>query len=575
MPNQTTQNPAEEAAQRATETMYSCIDDKRSFILEAGAGAGKTYSLINALEHLLAARGTELIRTNKKIACITFTNVAKEQIESRTDKHPAIHTDTVHAFCWSLIRNFQPELLRTIPAVGKWAERIAEAGGIDSHLVNYDFGYPSIESGVVSLHHDDVISLTVELLKNEKFRRLFISKYPILFIDEYQDTDIKFAEAIQTHFLTEGSPLLVGLFGDHWQKIYGAGCGYVSNSHLQLIEKNSNFRSSPTIIEVLNRIRPELQQFAEDPEKEGSATVYHTNTWGGERLTKNHWQGDLPDDVAHTYLETLMNTLTTSAGWDFSPEKTKILMLTHKVLANEQGYRNLVDVFPYNESFIKKEDKFIEFFADTLEPVCIAYSKKEFGVMTKFLNKKKPSIKSIATKLQLVSEMDALLQIRQTGTVADVLEFLEGAAVLFLPPTLTKRLKEMHEAELDNDLETASTTRLRNLLKVPFCEVTALTKFINNHTPFATKHSVKGDEFENVLVVFGRGWNLYDFNEMLTWEATGVPDDKQERYERGRNLFYVACSRPKIRLALLFTQQLSDEALQTLNDWFSNQVEAL
>lgn len=49
---------------------------------------------------------------------------------------------------------------------------------------------------------------------------------------------------------------------------------------------------------------------------------------------------------------------------------------------------------------------------------------------------------------------------------------------------------------------------------------------------------------------------------------TGFPTRKAEGFERNRNLFYVACSRPKKRLALLFTQQLSPDAMNTLTKWF-------
>ena len=83
------------------------------------------------------------------------------------------------------------------------------------------------------------------------------------------------------------------------------------------------------------------------------------------------------------------------------------------------------------------------------------------------------------------------------------------------------------------------------------------------------KHSVKGDEFENVLVVLGRGWNKYNFDQYLEWAGSGiVPADKQDAYERNRNIFYVSCSRSTTRLALLFTQKLSQASIQTLQSWF-------
>jgi DNA helicase-2/ATP-dependent DNA helicase PcrA len=71
------------------------------------------------------------------------------------------------------------------------------------------------------------------------------------------------------------------------------------------------------------------------------------------------------------------------------------------------------------------------------------------------------------------------------------------------------------------------------------------------------------------LVVVGRGWNRYNFEEMLALASLPkIPSEKQDAFERNRNLFYVVCSRPKRRLALLFTQKLGQDALGTLSRWF-------
>jgi hypothetical protein len=49
----------------------------------------------------------------------------------------------------------------------------------------------------------------------------------------------------------------------------------------------------------------------------------------------------------------------------------------------------------------------------------------------------------------------------------------------------------------------------------------------------------------------------------------GCPSaDKIEFFENNRNLFYVVCSRPKVRLAILFTQVLSANAMARLTAWF-------
>jgi DNA helicase-2/ATP-dependent DNA helicase PcrA len=98
----------------------------------------------------------------------------------------------------------------------------------------------------------------------------------------------------------------------------------------------------------------------------------------------------------------------------------------------------------------------------------------------------------------------------------------------------------------------------------------ALRAYHSGFSPFETNHGVKGAEFENVLVVIGRGWSDYNFSEMLEWSAqpARVPANKQNKYEQNRNLFYVACSRPKKRLAILFTQLLSPVAMATVTSWF-------
>ena len=99
----------------------------------------------------------------------------------------------------------------------------------------------------------------------------------------------------------------------------------------------------------------------------------------------------------------------------------------------------------------------------------------------------------------------------------------------------------------------------------------ALASFIDDKTPFSTKHGVKGAEFENVLVVCGRGWNNYNWSQFLEWANNGVPKGKEDSFERNRNLFYVACSRSKTRLAVLFTQFLTKNALATINNWFGTE----
>ena len=564
-------NPAEKASEESLTAIFDAIERGQNFLLEAGAGAGKTYSLVKALQYLIEKKGVDLLRNNQQVACITYTNIASDEIKSRTDGHPAVLSSTIHAFCWSLIRDFQSVLREQLPTNPKWVERLAEAkvAEIGSRRIDYELGYPSIKEKSVLLSHNDVIALTAALMEKPKFRDLFASRHPILFIDEYQDTNEKFAEAIKTHLLGAGKPPLVGFFGDHWQKIYGDGCGRIEHPSLKVIGKGANFRSAPIIVDVLNRMRPELKQAPKDPKGPGSIAVYHTNDWTGMRRTDGHWKGDLPPEESHKHLEVLMKTLTKD-GWDFDPSKTKILMLTHNVLAREQGYSGIVEALDgRSERFFKKEDLHIKFLVETIEPACAAYEGKRFGELFDVLGGGPPAISSHADKASWAKDFDVLMKLRDTGTIGAVIDHVRKAKRPGLPEEVERKEARLSRpaAELKPE-EVESVERLRALRNVPYREVISLAHFIDEKTPFATKHGVKGAEFENVLVVVGRGWNMYDFNQLLEWAGTGIPVDKQDSFERNRNLFYVACSRPKKRLALFFTQKLSIQAMATLDKWF-------
>lgn len=569
------ENEAARAGRIALERMYACLDEGRSFRLEAGAGAGKTYSLDKALRRLIAHHGPSFIRQHKKIACITYTNVAKDEVIARTNAHPALYADTIHGFAWSILRDFQTTLRQLLPDLPGWEDRLVEAGGMGTRKVVYELGYLSIDDERVSLRHDDVIRLLVQALKQEKFRTVLHSRYPVLLIDEYQDTNADFVNALKQHFLDSGEGPLIGLFGDHWQKIYGDGCGLVEHSALEAIDKNANFRSVDAIVQVLNRMRPELPQMVRDPNLPGEARVFHTNAWPGERRSGHgggHWKGDTSAEAAREYIQYVRRQLTED-GWDFSVGTTKILMLSHNVLAREQGYASIPQIYGrYNEPWLKKEDPHIAFLADQIEPACAAFEARKYGSMFQHLGMTMPRIRRHQDKRDLSRSMQALVDLRLTGTIGDVIEFIEGTPVLRLPPAVRSRENAFREAgAAPAEDEPRRVSQLRKLKDVQYRELIALNEFIDGQTPFATKHGVKGAEFENVLVIIGRGWNKYNFCQMLDWLDDGPPADKRASFEDNRNLFYVACSRPKVRLALLFTQLLSPAALAKLNQLFGGE----
>ena len=574
--NITSQNPAKEAAELALKEMYSCIDKKKSFIFEAGAGAGKTYSLVEALHYLINKKGKEreLLKRGQKIACITYTNVARDQILDRTERSPIILSETIHSFSWLNIKNFQLKLRERLKTNERWKERELKEGGIINQEVKYDLGYPKIKETEIFLHHNDVIDLITDFMSLPKFQAIFSNKYPFLFIDEYQDTNKDFVNALRNNFFDKGS-MVFGFFGDHWQKIYGDGCGKIEGEYLENIGKEANFRSEKNIVECLNRIRPELPQNVKDINSSGTVSIFHTNDWSGTRLTSSHWKGDLPSEEQALYFKYVRDILIKN-NWNFSDDQTKILMLTHNILAENQGYQNLINVFKYKEECIKKEDPYIAFFVDVLEPVVNAFENKQYGKMFEVLDMRTVKIKSHGDKLKWKSNIDNLINLRTNGTIGEVLSYLMQSKSPRLPDKIEKkeiRFQELKEKDPDtlNEDEEKFLNKASKMKAVLYAEMIALAKFIEDKTPFSTKHGVKGDEFNSVLVVLGRGWNQYNFGQFLEWVKNNPPPAKEAAFERNRNLFYVVCSRSISDLALLFTQKLSDDAIDTLKEWFGEE----
>ena len=568
-------NPAEEASVVCLNKVIATLKAGKSFRLEAGAGAGKTYTLIKALKFLIDVDGPRFLKANKRIACITYTNVAKDEIQSRTDNHPVIYAETIHAFCWELIKVFQKSLRSFLPSLtDRWGERCAETPLVHQEVI-YNLGYPKLTSDEAFLHHDDVIKLMALLLGDAKFRNVVKTRFPVILIDEYQDTSRLLAPAIVNHFIEGENGPLIGFFGDHWQKIYGSssiGLITAPAEKMEVIGKNANFRSDRLIVESLNRMRPELPQNPADPTSLGEVTIFHSNNWTGIRRTEAHWKDDLPEIAAHDFMSSARIDLE-KKGWSFNAGETKILMLTNNVLAAEQGYHLLLSVFPDTEDLLKKNHPYISFLVDIIEPAARAFNAGKYGEMFKYLNLKSPKIRVHADKVQWHQELVSLVKLRETGTIGQVIEHIKKIKRSKLPERILNSEKELQEILQKKEAErtaeeTATLTRLQAIRSVPFRELSAFSNFVDDKTLFSTKHGVKGAQFENVMVILGRGWNLYNWNQMLEW-APAVPKDKVDAFERNRNLFYVACSRPQKRLALVFTQKLSDNALAQLRNWFA------
>ncbi|CAL9391516.1 UvrD-helicase domain-containing protein [Streptomyces sp. enrichment culture] len=161
-------------AENVTHTILTSLREGRHFKVEAGAGAGKTSSLIEALRSILADRARYLPRPHQRVACVTYTNVARDEIISRTDRSPYVFAETIHGFLWQLLSPFRKHLLRHIVELDIMPSKMEGRTSLDGYTVEYSTGFQKVDHDTrhVQLGHNDLPVLAGAFFALPKFRAL-------------------------------------------------------------------------------------------------------------------------------------------------------------------------------------------------------------------------------------------------------------------------------------------------------------------------------------------------------------------------------------------------------------------
>lgn len=550
------------------QSIFDCIKNKVSFILDAGAGSGKTWTLIQALNYTIETKGTELKNSGQKIICITYTNVAKYEIIERTENNELIHVSTIHDFLWERIKRFQAEL-KTIflefleEKLVKEQETLSEFTSkavksrekSESKITKYKEAIESLKSKKIRINydnysnykegkfsHDALIVIAEKIFSSyPKIRKIVTDAYPIIFVDEYQDTQ-KETITILLNYLKGRQNFTLGFFGDKRQQIYDKGIGEIPSEHnLKLIQKTENYRSSKEVIELLNKIRKDIKQY-QPP----------INTRIGETLFFH--KINTIDFTAKVFIEKQLRN-----KWKLkSADEVKILYLTHRFIAKENKYEELYQIHSKNADVLTKnkdnrgKSPHTDFLFD-MEEIADFYQNMK---IQQLLKKITFIMDSFDSKKKLNNLMKFFIQMRRDSKIKDVINFVIEERLL-TPSGKMKSYdfadegkKEFHE----------------KLMMIDYSQFVRLYQVQQDNTPFSTKHNTKGDEFDNVLVVIDdNSWKKsYNFNDFFSGNTTN-----EQRYYRTNNLFYVVCSRAKNNLAIICVSSLSDRAKTRIKEWFS------
>lgn len=329
--------------------IFKLIDDKKNFVLNGGAGSGKTYSLVSIINEIYSQNPLS------KIACITYTNAAVHEIENRV-ANKKLKIATIHDFLWENIYSYQKELKETlVEGINKQIfKNIKVETPYDNNFqdgIKYT-EHLRIDYGEIS--HDEIIILANQMFeKYPKLCSILNNKYDFIFVDEYQDT---FSEVVKIllDFLPRSDNVnkcIIGFFGDSMQAIYNNGIGdlneYIKLKKVTEIVKKQNRRNPQTVIELANKIRTD--NLKQEPSEDFNAP----NMENG--IVK---QGSIKflygDNISYDNLK----KASCFVGWDFNDSKeTKELRLTHNLIADTAGFPSLMEIYD-KDPLIKLKNEF-------------------------------------------------------------------------------------------------------------------------------------------------------------------------------------------------------------------------
>lgn len=534
----------------------------RSFIMKAGAGSGKTTSLIKGLSSVIQMHGEKLKKTRQRVACITYTEIAAGEIWRDVGSDPLVHVSTIHSFLWLLAKPFQNDIRawvagrivekiealeikratygpkvqqRTKDKDSRDLDRLHRQSGRISAVKGFRYGTGSNYAKGI-LGHDDILKLVPSLIAERPlFRTLLARQFPFVFVDESQDTTSEVVEALKTVERQAGVTLCLGFFGDPMQRIYATGTGQVEiEPNWADIPKPENFRCSTKVLNLANAIRRDGDDLLQIPGKrlgpdgivqtpEGSAHLFilpadHTRDenlirvreWMAANTGDDHWQTS-DDDHA----------------------RVKLLVIVHQMAARRLGFGNLYAALnskapsAFKDGFLDGSAWPISPCVKFLIPIAIAHTNgRQLEVMrlirdfSPLLDKDSLVEASVAERLKVLGELVTSITAGIAGesgaTIGDLLRLVHASELLILDPRLISYLDpsaaapvqpepEVGEDDEDDVQEDDESEKemvsMDAFLACPANQLLPYHTYISERSPFGTQQGIKGAEFDRVLVV--------------------------------------------------------------------------
>lgn len=592
------------------------IGSGKSFITFAAAGSGKTYSLKEALEHLQKENSYSFSRQGRQIAVVTYTNNAADEIKLRIEQSEIFAVSTIHSFCWSAIEGFNEDIrkwyLETIPyelekiedeerrgRAGKASEarkrsiiRLTKKMEWLSERRTFKYDPNGVNSSPNALSHTDVLKIFSSFLKTKPMMtEIIVSKYPFIFIDESQDTNSEVVNAFFELQDTNSKKVVIGLFGDTMQRIFGGGEPELGKSKPMgwtAFEKQMNHRSARRIVGLGNQIRSEDDkriQYAVDGAAEGFVRYF---------LLPHGLHKESVEENVRKY----MARITGDANWVNTQSKdTAILILEHKMASRRLGFSDLWERLSKSgkikDRIAEGQNTELNFFSDIVFPLvkaCTDGNKAELMSILKMNNSPlletsifesnkedplSPARNSIYALNEVVSnEKVSFRVVLETLAEKNLLvipeklhSFVSGSELTRPEENLTNGVAEKELEEEQAESDDSEIAAWAEALETEFFQISNYKDYIEDKSIFRTHQGVKGNEFERVMVIMDddeAGGFLFSYEQYFGAKELSKDSQKKQKegkevgLDRTRRLFYVTSTRAKSSLAhVIYTANVS------------------
>lgn len=346
----------------------------RSFFLFAGAGSGKTRTLVEVLrrvtgvvKHEMGGQYAKLLRSRgQSVRVITYTKNATAVVTGRLGENYLTTVSTIHAFCWELIKGFDEDIREALLA--RQAKKLADAKAYAAGKVKGESDkdrekYAEIEAeadglrkteafiyhpdrntyGQGAMSHAEVLEVTAWLIRERPtLQRILADRHPLLLIDESQDTMKGVLDALFDLSKNRPGQITLGLLGDHRQRIYPDGHDDLP-SHVPegwaRPALQMNHRSQERIVKLINRIWDSDIEGRTQP-KNGVPQHSRTEKNGGTvRIFVGDTKTDTVDKIrTEAECALTMAAQTASAAWQEDIRSYKTLALEHKLAAKRGNF---------------------------------------------------------------------------------------------------------------------------------------------------------------------------------------------------------------------------------------------